>query len=136
MDLTTDKPELLGLRVSGGVAVLLGFGLAALALVANPGAHGLNDWRVFLVPAAIFMLMGVGTLLRRRFAAVVLAIVFCLQGLLLVVGGMLQVEFPWVTIDVACGLLALMPVWLVYRDWKKLLPSRGLSNEPRPNITM
>ena len=114
------ESELPGLMVSGGIAVLLGLAIAAVAMFANPGARGVRDWRILFAPAVLFVTMGIGTLARQRWAVVILAIGFGAPGLWLVLGSLLYVPFPWLMINVAFGSVACVPAWLAYRGWSDL----------------
>lgn len=120
-----------GLKGVGALSVLLGLGIATASFMANPGARGIQDWRIFLVPAAFFLIVGFGTIALRPSAVLTLAIVSAAAGLALVVGGLRYVAFPESVLSIGFGLAACAPIYLAAHHWKALRVATVLDTPPR-----
>jgi hypothetical protein len=119
----TDKPStdsVLGIRLSGAFSVLLSLALGWLAVTMNPGAHGIESPKEGLWVAGVLLLLGIGTILLRRWAVLILSFASGLVGVWLAIGSIISVPFPWLLINVACGAVLLTPVICAIRSWSYL----------------
>jgi hypothetical protein len=110
------------LKIFGWLTVavgLIGFIVRALNLARGgiPGGHDLTG----LTPiAALTVLVGLGLILRRRWAAALSALLLGGVGLWLGVGSILTVPLPWSLINLTLAAVLLVPSVMVLRHWSQL----------------
>jgi hypothetical protein len=108
-------------RVFGGFA--LAFGLLALAIiVANLGRGPLGGHNLlpFATAALLSLLVGVGLLLHRKWAAVLFAVILASTGLWMGIVSIVRVPMPWLILNVGLGCVLLVPGVIVVRRWSQL----------------
>jgi hypothetical protein len=107
-----------------GVLAVVG-GLSVISLVLNnwisrriaPGGHDLSP----VLPIGLYLIVvGVGLLYRRKWAAVVLAVPSALFGLWFAFGSLLEVPMPWELINLAFAPAFFIPAYVAIRRWSDL----------------
>jgi hypothetical protein len=104
---------------------LLMFFIAALfALLALASWHTTSiigqQLKPAIIPAAIFFLLGFGLFHYRKSAALLMALVSFSCAMWLIIGSLIVVPFPWWLLNIAFGVVILIPTWLVVKNWRTL----------------
>lgn len=105
-----------------GIAVLAFAVLSLLLVVANrpTAAQGGHDLSGAVGPSLLLIVIGVGLLFNRRWAAALFAAICTAVGGWLTFGSLLVVPLPWLFLNVFYGLSLIVPAIVVYRNWSKL----------------
>ena len=96
------------IRILGSLSLLGGLSFFAVCAARDPYAP--VTAKALIIPGVVFSILGVGLLLLRRSAAVVLSAISCPVGFWLIIGSLLEVPFPWVLINLMFGTAALLPL--------------------------
>lgn len=83
-------------------------------------ASGGRDISALLVWSLVPLPVGLGLLFHRRWAAVLFSAGCLGLGGWLIVGSLLHVPWPGLAINIAFGLLALIPAYITLRNWRQL----------------
>jgi hypothetical protein len=110
----------IGIKIAGASAILFGVGAGIVALTMNPGAHGIVNPRLGLWHAALIVVIGIGTLLLRRWAALLLALGCSGVAVWLVLGSIVSVPFPWCLINFAAAGVLFAPAAFTFKSWRQL----------------
>ena len=108
--------KVLGL-LCGLLSVLCVFGAFANRGVAALGGHDLSPALAIALP---LMIIGIGLLLQRKWAAFLCSICCGAMSSWLFIGTLATVPMPWTLINVCFGLVLLLPCRLVWKHWPML----------------
>jgi hypothetical protein len=108
-------------RVFGGLALAFGM-LLLVIIVANlrtrgAGGHDLLPGTPF---ALLSVVIGIGLLLHRKWAAVLFAGALGITGLWLGIMSTVKVPMPWLILNVGLACVLLLPSAVVVRCWSQL----------------
>lgn len=105
-----------------GVVGLLSAGVLLVAIYANAEARkrGGPDLSPLLCPAIAEILIGVGLLFLRKWAAVLFAAPLAILGCWLFFGSLMHVQWPWALINIVFSLVLLFPTLVTVTMWKEL----------------
>jgi len=73
-----------------------------------------------MIFAVYFIPVGIGLLLQRRIAAILLSVPLLVAGFWLGIGSIFAVPFPFSLVNIAFGSVMLLPSWLTWRYWSTL----------------
>lgn len=112
---------LIPVRLLGGVTTICGFGafVAGIANTLHPPM--LRDVR-FLIPVGLyFIATGIGTVLLKRFAAVMLTVPLAVLGLMSIIASIRSGSAAAILLNLLfAGTIMCGPAVLVYRSWSRL----------------
>jgi hypothetical protein len=108
-------------RIFGSLALAFGV-LGIIVVFANLGRGPLGGHS--LVPftsAALFsVLIGLGLLFHRKWAAVLFAVTLASIGMWMVILSIVKVPLPWLILNIAFGGVLLVPGVITVRCWPQL----------------
>jgi hypothetical protein len=105
-----------------GILTLLNAALLALLVYANRyarqnGGHDLSGLTMFIYPS---VLIGIGLLFLRKWAAILLSLPLLATSVWLIVGSILAVPFPYMIINFLFALMLLIPAAATVNYWTEL----------------
>lgn len=109
-------PKILGWCVIGvGVA-------CAVAVMANARTRALGgrDISPLLLYTWIGLVTGIGLVLLRKWAALVLSILSLASGIALITGSIVAVPFPWVVLNIGFATTLFIPTLVTMYCWHEL----------------
>jgi hypothetical protein len=110
------------LRVVGGLLLFLAVVCVLLIwLNWHTASLGGRDLKPLALPAVIFCLLGIGLLLRRKSAAVMVVFGSIAWATWMIVGTARQVPMPWALYNMAAGVLVLVPAGVILAKWRALV---------------
>ena len=105
------------LRVYGILTTIFGAGACVVALTAHAGARGIQNWSFLLICGIAISFIGIGSAVLLRACVFAMSILAGISGLLLIVGSLIQVPFPWMLLNIFAGVLAVLPLFSVVCIW-------------------
>ena len=108
-------------RVFGSLALAFG-ALGLIVVLANLGRGSLGGHSLLpFTGAALFsVLIGLGLLFHRKWAAVLFAVILASIGVWMVILSILKVPLPWLILNIAFGAALLVPAVITVRCWPQL----------------
>ena len=108
-------------RIIGALTILFGlFCLYLFFINMNARAHGGHDLSRVVYFAAYFVPVGLGMLFLRKVFAILISLPCLAMGLWVVILSLFNIPFPWMLINMAFGLILLVPAYLTVRKWREL----------------
>ncbi|MEC5127810.1 hypothetical protein VSU19_13675 [Verrucomicrobiales bacterium BCK34] len=107
------------LETIGALTAVLGGGLCGLGLIVKDGTHGVENWKIVVIPGFSFLVFGIGMSLRLMLFSVPLATILAALGGSLAVGSVFQVPFPWSLINISFGVIGCLPAFVLLRHFFK-----------------
>jgi hypothetical protein len=109
------------LRIIGCVLLLLAVACVLLILANwHTASIGGRNLKPLEIPALAFFLLGVGLFLRRKSAALILVLGSVAWATWLLIGTVRLVPMPWLLLNVAFGVLVLIPAGVIVMKWRAL----------------
>ena len=109
------------LRIIGCVLLLLAVVCVSLILANwHTASIGGRDLKPLAIPALAFFLLGVGLFLRRKSAALILVLGSVAWATWLLIGTVRLVPMPWLLLNVAFGIIVLIPAGVIVMKWRAL----------------
>jgi hypothetical protein len=97
-------------RILGAVSVLLGIGCFSVAFRnMDVAASGGRELSVLFCWAAAFLIVGISSLMCRSWADYLLVFVGAICGIVMIVGSLFNIPFPWVLLNMGFGAVLLAP---------------------------
>jgi len=98
-------------------------GLLILLLVMvmkTPGRYGYRDPKWFLLAVVFWFAVGLGLLLRKRWASLVFTVTCGVLACTLIVGSIITVPMPWTLINIVLGAVLASVASLGIVTWREL----------------
>jgi len=112
-----------GILMAYGAMVLIGSAIMGWLVLTSP-RHTATEH--LPAPSALLplvswgVLAGAGALGRRKWGALLLAVPGAILGLILAVGSVVEVPFPFNVVNMVVGLVLALPAALAYMGWRVL----------------
>jgi hypothetical protein len=109
-------------RIIGGLLLLLAV-ICGLLILANwhTASLGGRSLTPLALPAALFCILGIGMLFRRKSAALIVVLGSVAWAVWLFIGTARLVPMPWSLMNVVAGIVVLVPAVLVVKKWNALV---------------